>query len=358
MKYVSIIQTTKSSRKDRQLNDTVKINLEDVKTLAYDVLAGAGYGAEHAKSIANMLYVCQLDDCHSHGLFRLLMCNQTITAGKIDGHVTPEISDGGKAIIKADARGGMSLLAMEAAIPLLIEKTRAFGIAAVAVNRCFHFSALWPEVEKLSEAGLAAMAMVPSHSWVAPAGGSRGTLGTNPLAFSWPRQGKTPFTFDFATSAFARGEIELYKRAGKLLPNGVAIDKDGNPTNDPDAALEGAMLTFGGYKGSALSIMIELMAGPLIDDMTSRESMEFAQGKGGAPYHGEIVLAFDPAQFSAGKLAENDTRAENLFADIIDQGARLPSQRRFAARARNLERGYVEISAQLHADLLALLPKA
>lgn len=338
------------------MNETVKIALDEVTTLARDVLIASGYGDAHARSIAKMLYTCQLDDCQSHGLFRLFMCVQTIRAGKIDGQVTPQISQTGKAILKADARGGMSLLAMEAAIPQLIEKTRDFGIAAVAINRCFHFSALWPEVEALSEAGLAAMAMVPSHSWVAPAGGTRGTLGTNPLAFSWPRQGQTPFTFDFATSAFARGEIELYKRAGKPLPDGVAIDKDGNPTRDPDAALEGAMLTFGGYKGSALSIMIELMAGPLIDDLTSLESMEYAKGQGGAPYHGEIILAFDPDQFSGGKLAENNTRAERLFADIIEQGARLPSQRRYAARARNLERGYVEISASLHEDLLALLP--
>jgi LDH2 family malate/lactate/ureidoglycolate dehydrogenase len=338
------------------MNNIVKIPLNEIHPLAYDVLVGAGYDAAHANAIAKMLYTCQLDDCQSHGLFRLFMCIQTIKAGKIDGAAVPDMTQTGKAIVKADAQGGMSLLAMEAAIPQLIEKTREFGIAAVAINRCFHFSALWPEVERLSDAGLAAMAMVPSHSWVAPAGGTRGTLGTNPLAFSWPRKDKTPFTFDFATSAFARGEIELYKRAGKPLPDGVAVDVNGNPTNDPDAAMSGAMLTFGGYKGSALSIMIELMAGPLIDDMTSLESMEFAQGQGGAPYHGEIILAFDPAQFSGGKLAENDARAERLFADIVDQGARLPSQRRFAARACNLERGYVEVSADLYNDLRALLP--
>lgn len=199
------------------------------------------------------------------------------------------------------------------------------------------------------------MAMVPSHSWVAPAGGTRGSLGTNPLAFSWPRSGKDPFTFDFATSAFARGEIELYQRAGKPLPEGVAIDKDGQPTNDPQAALDGAMLTFGSHKGSALSIMIELLAGPLIDDMTSLESKDFTAGQGGAPYHGEIIVAFDPNLFSGGRVAENDARAERLFADIVDQGARLPSQRRYTARARNLARGYVEIPQQLHQDLLALL---
>lgn len=337
------------------MNTSVKIALNDVLELSITVLSKVGYGDAHARAIADMLYTCQLDDCQSHGLFRLLMCRQTMQAGKIDGHVLPVLGDSDTAVLHADARGGMSLLAMDKAIPKLIDKTRKHGIAALAINHCFHFSALWPEVERLSKAGLAAMAMVPSHSWVAPAGGTRGSLGTNPLAFSWPRAGKDPFTFDFATSGFARGEIELYKRAGKPLPEGVAIDKNGKPTTDPQAAMDGAMLTFGGYKGSALSIMIELLAGPLIDDMTSLESMAFADGQGGAPYHGEIIIAFDPNLFSGGKMVQNDARAERLFADILDQGARLPSQRRYQARARNLARGYVEIPQQLHQDLLALL---
>lgn len=333
----------------------VQINLDEIRSLSTQVLTGAGYGPAHADAIAEMLYTCQLDDCQSHGLFRLLMCVQTMKAGKIDGQVRPIVEPSDNAIVRVDARGGMSLLAVDAALPVLIEKARRHGIAAMAVNRCFQFSALWPEVERLSAAGLVGMAMVPSHSWVAPAGGKRGTLGTNPLAFSWPRQSGNPFTFDFATSAFARGEIELYKRASKPLPNGVAVDSDGNPTNDPQAALDGAMLTFGGYKGSALSIMIELLAGPLIDDMTSLESMEFAEGRSGAPYHGQIILAFDPSQFSGGRAEQNETRAERLFADILDQGARLPSQRRFEARARNRARGYVEIPSELYRDLLALL---
>ncbi|MCV6823465.1 MULTISPECIES: Ldh family oxidoreductase [Halocynthiibacter] len=331
--------------------DTVRINLNDIREISTEILEKVGYGRNHASAIADMLYTCQLDDCQSHGLFRLFMCHETMKAGKIDGNAEPVLAESDNAIVRVDARGAMSLLAVEKAMPHLIAKTRKFGIAAMAVNNCFHFSALWPEVEQLSAVGLAGMSMVPSHSWVAPAGGTRGTLGTNPLAFSWPRSGRSPFTFDFATSAFARGEIELYKRAGKPLPEGVAVDANGAPTTDPQAALDGAMLTFGSYKGSALSIMIELLAGPLIDDLTSMESMEFAEGKGGAPYHGQIILAFDPEQFSGGKAAANDARAERLFADIVDQGARLPSQRRFEARKRNQERGYVEVPAALLDDL-------
>ena len=337
------------------MSETVRLTPEEMTDLSLKVLSHVGYGPDHAQAIAELLTTCQMDDCQSHGLFRLFMCAQTMQAGKINGHAQPRVAPSDNAIVRVDAQGGMSLLAFETGLPHLIDKTRTHGISAMAINRCFHFSALWPEVEALSAQGLAAMAMVPSHSWVAPAGGTRGSLGTNPLAFSWPRMGQDPFTFDFATSAFARGEIELYKRAGKPLPEGVAIDKDGNPTTDPQAALDGAMLTFGGYKGSALSIMIELLAGPLIDDLTSLESMEFAQGTGGAPNHGDIIIAFDPDQFSGGRRQANDARAERLFADILDQGARLPSQRRFAARARNTARGYAEVSAQLHRDLLALL---
>ena len=115
------------------------------------------------------------------------------------------------------------------------------------------------------------------------------------------------------------------------------------------------MLPFGSYKGSALSIMVELLAGPLIDDMTSLESMEYADGQPGAPYHGQIIIAFDPKHFNGGRQVENDARAERLFADIIEQGARLPSQRRYEARARNLERGFVEIPKTMYDDLQKLL---
>lgn len=336
------------------MSNNITLSLEDVKTLSLSVLTQNGYSEAHAAAITDVIYACQLDDCHSHGLFRLFMCVDTMQGGQVDGHALPTITEPGPSVVKADANKGISLLALNDSMPRLVEKAKTQGMAALAINNCFHFSALWPEVEMLSQHGLVGIAMVPSHAWVAPAGGTRGTLGTNPLAFSWPRQGKDPFTFDFATSQFARGEIELYRRAGKPLPEGVAIDNNGKPTTDPEAAMEGAMLTFGGYKGSALSIMIELMAGPLIDDLTSLESMAAADGNTGAPYHGEIILAMNPEMLSGGKVAQNDERAERLFADIIDQGARLPSQRRYQARARNLERNALEIPAQLYQDILKL----
>ncbi|MBZ4261333.1 Ldh family oxidoreductase, partial [Mycobacterium tuberculosis] len=106
----------------------------------------------------------------------------------------------------------------------------------------------------------------------------------NPIAFGWPRQDKPPFIVDMATSAAARGEIQLHQRAGKALPEGWGIDSQGRPTTDAAEVLNGAMLTFGGHKGSALAAMVELLAGPLIGDMTSAESLAWDNGAGGLPY--------------------------------------------------------------------------
>src|SRR5699024_9730683 len=133
------------------------------------------------------------------------------------------------------------------------------------------------------------------------------------------RQGKLPYVFDFATSASARGDISLYKMAGKPTPEGWGLDRNGQPTTDAAAILTGSMLTFGGHKASALATMIELLAGPLIGDMTSRESMTFDAGHKAAPCHGEFIVAFDP-QLLSGDGAANDARAEALFAAFSDQG--------------------------------------
>lgn len=319
--------------------DIEYISTEDATKLATGILLGLGLSAGHAEAIARSMVTAQRDECYSHGLWRLLGFVPTIRKGKVNLNAVPEIDASAPGVVKVDARYGYSLLAFREGLPHLVEKANTLGIAAMAINNCYHFSALWPEVEDIAAAGLVSLVMTPSHSWVAPAGGKKPVFGTNPLAFGWPRPGPNPFVFDFATSAAARGEIELHRRAGKTIPLGWGIDSDGNDTTDPTEALKGAMLTFGGHKGSALSAMIELMAGPLIADMTSAESMAFDDGAGVTPCHGELIIALDPKVFLGGAMAENMQRAEKMFDAITSQGARLPSQRRYEARARNRELG-------------------
>lgn len=332
----------------------VHMSLDEAREFARAILTRHGLKPPHVDPVAETMVAGERDGCASHGLYRLLVCVHTLKSGKVVPDAEPTMADTAPAPVRVDARGGFAQAAFELGLPRLVTKARRLGVAAMAVNNCVHFSALWPEIEAVTAHGLVALAFTPSHAWVAPAGGIKPLFGTNPIAFGWPRPGAHPFVFDFATTAVARGEIELHRRAGKSIPEGWGIDADGQPTTDAEAALAGAMLTFGGHKGSALSAMVELIAGPLIGDMTSAESLTHDDGAKASPYGGELVIAIDPAGFLGAAAAEHMQRAEALFAGITGQGARLPSQRRFEARARSLREG-VEIPRALYEDLSALL---
>lgn len=338
------------------MDDMVRLTLSELFDLSFRVLTANGMAHDHAQAIAKVIVAGQRDECQSHGIYRLIVCVNTLRRGKVVRDAKPVITDVSPALVRVDARFGYSQLAFEMGSKVLVEKARTVGIAALAINNCFHFSALWPEVERLASEGLAALAMTPSHSWVAPAGGTKPVFGTNPIAFAWPRPGGVPFVFDFATSAIARGDIELHRRSDKKIPPGWALDAEGQPTEDPAAAMQGAMLTFGGHKGSALAAMVELLAGPLIGDLTSADSKAFDGGADVTPCHGELILAFNPALFAGPDRGEHDKRAEALFDGIVSQGARLPSQRRFDARLRSEANG-VHVPCKLYDDVLALIPE-
>lgn len=333
----------------------IRLTLAQAHQLAESILLHNGFNAAHARAVSDTVLAGERDGCASHGLYRVLGCVNSLRAGKVSADAVPQVIDQAPSIVRVDAAGGFSQLAFQAGLPLLQEKTRANGIAALAINHCVHFSALWVEIEQLTEAGLVALACNPSHAWVAPAGGSQPVFGTNPIAFGWPRAGRDPFVFDFATSAIARGDIELHRRAGKAIPEGWGVDAHGEPSTDANVVLDsGAMLTFGGHKGSALAAMVELIAGPLIGDLTSAESLAYDAGSKSSPYHGELIIAFDPQRFLGAATEQHLARAEVLFESIEGQGARLPSQRRYDARARSEKEG-VQIPKALYNDLQALL---
>lgn len=336
------------------MNDhQTRLSLEDAWTLSIDVLEQNGFSQDQAAAIARSVMAAQRDECHSHGMYRLLDCVRTVRYGGVEPRAVPEIQEKAPGVISVDARGGCSLLAFETAREPFIEKARATGVAVLAIKNAFHFSALWPEVESLANQGLVALAMTPSHAYVAPAGGHSPLLGTNPIAFAWPRPESEPFVFDFATSVVARGEVELHRRAGESIPEGWALDETGQPTTDPSAALAGALLPFGGHKGAALSIMIELLAGPLIGDRLGHQTRPADGSDEGAPQHGEFILAMDPHAFLGTGVATRLQQAEALFEGITAQGARLPSQRRYGARKRSQAEGVI-IPQKLHDELVKL----
>jgi len=346
--HLQLIESTMSQ------TDAVRMSLDEVRDLARRILSHYGLAPDHVAAVAETIVASERDGCTSHGVYRLIVCARTLASGNVIRDAVPEVSNTARSITRVDAKGGYAQLAFEMGLPALVENTKQTGIAALAINNCVHFAALWPEVERLANLGLVALACTPSHAWVAPAGGTKPVFGTNPIAFAWPRPDGPPFVFDFATSAVARGEIELHHRVGKPIPIGWGLDTDGQPTTNAGDVLAGAMLAFGGHKGSALAAMVELLAGPLIGDMTSAESLAADAGRKSSPLGGELIVAIDPIGFLGVSTNHHIRRAEALFEAITTQGARLPSQRRYETRKRSVADG-VLIPRTLHQDLVALL---
>ncbi len=330
----------------------VTLTLDEVRDLATRCLMAAGADAANAAAVAGTVTMAERDGCASHGLFRVPGYCASLTSGKIVGDAKPSVELLAPGALRVDNRRGLAPHAIAVVMPELVAAARGQGVAAAAITNSHHFAALWPEVEMLAAAGLVGLAMTVGKSAMAPAGGTKPLYSTNPMAFAWPRPDGPPLVFDQASSAMARGEIMIAQRDGHALPDGVGIDVDGNPTTDPAAILKGAQLAFGGYKGSAIAVMVELLACALIGQPFSFEATAADNNDGGPVTSGEFILAIDPARF--GDADGYQAHGEKLFAEILSQeGTRLPSDRRFANRARDPHPG-TEIPESLMEKLQAL----
>lgn len=321
------------------------LTLDEVYQLAYRCMKANGCNDENAAALAETMTAAERDLCHAHGLFRLPGYAASLKSGKVKGDALPTIKKVAPAVLQLDANNGYAPLALKQAKQPLCDCAKENGIAAMALIRIHHFAALWMEIEALARMGLAAFAFTAYKPAVAPPGGRKPFYGTNPMAFGWPRPGKAPMVFDQASAAMARGEVMIAARDGKSLPEGVGIDKDGRPSTDPNEVLEGAMLTFGGYKGASIALMIELLVGPLIGENASFEAAKSDNNDGGPPQGGELLIAMDPTKF--GHRGDPLAHAERLFDELLSQpGTRLPAERRYANREKT-EKDGITVPASL-----------
>ncbi len=295
-----------------------------------------------AQVLAHNCASAERDGSHSHGIFRIPGYLSSLASGWVDGRAVPVVEDISPAFIRVDAANGFAQPALEAARELLIAKARSTGIAILAIRSSHHFAALWPDVEPFAEQGLVALSVVNSMTCVVPHGARKPLFGTNPIAFAAPRAGGEPIVFDLATSAIANGDVQIAAREERLLPEGMGVDRAGQPTVDPAAILDGgALLPFGGYKGSALSMMVELLAAGLTGGNFSFE-FDWAGHPGAqTPWTGQLLIVIDPDKGSGQSFAQ---RSEELVRRMQEAGQeRLPGDRRYRQRLESLANG-IEIS--------------
>ena len=168
---------------------------------------------------------------------------------------------------------------------------------------------------------------------VAPFGSREKLYGTNPISFAWPRPDYEPLVFDMATAAMAMGEVQIKARDGGSVPPGTGLDAEGKETTDPAEIVKGMLLPFGGYKGSHIAMMIELLAGPLVGETVSFNSKARDSGDGGPPQGGQFILAMNPELLSGGQWKEEGEAFLARLASL--EGVRLPAERRYRNRAQS-----------------------
>ncbi len=250
-----------------------------VLRFAQDVLTANGVPFENAETIAKCLVAADLRGIDTHGVNRIPSYMERIRQGVLDPKAEPTVSQVTPVVAQVDGHNAFGFLAASQGMEKAIEMAQVFGIGMVSVKHSNHFGMSAWIVQKAIDADMMSLVFTNSSPALPVWGGKSKLLGVSPIACGAP--GKTrPFILDMAPSVAARGKIYKAKRRGERIPLDWALDKDGAPTDDPAAALEGVMLPMGGPKGSGLALMMDVFSGVL----------------SGSAFAGEVTGPYDPSK--------------------------------------------------------------
>jgi delta1-piperideine-2-carboxylate reductase len=328
----------------------VKVQVADLADLVGRCLRRAGASPRTAAAIARIVVAAERDGSLSHGLQRVPGYLSSLASGWVDGRARPSLSRPAPGLLQADGGNGFAQIALAKADRPLRRAAERNGVALLGIRNAHHFASLWPDLEPFAADGFLAITMVNTRSHIAAWGGKKKVLGTNPIAFAVPRAGAPPLIWDQASSVMSQGEILVSAAAGRPLPPGAGVDRDGAATTDPKAVLEGgALLPIAGAKGSALAFMVESLAGALTGAQLGFEADAGQRPPGAQTSNtGQLVILMSPRAMAGSGFA---VRIEAVIDRLREAGSeRLPSDLRYRRRAQ-AEREGVEIAAEIYAYL-------
>lgn len=327
----------------------VALSLDEVEDLTFRALRAVGVPDAQARSVAASVVTAEAEGVQSHGLALVPTYCGHARVRKVVGDAAPSVDRPRPGLVRVDAKDGFAHPAIDLGIPLLDDAAQECGIAMLAVTNSYICGALGYHVQRIAERGLLAIGFANAPASIAPAGGIRPVFGTNPIAMAVPRPDGPPLVLDQSASVVAKREVVLHRARGQAIPEGWALDREGRPTTDPVAALDGGtMVPAGGYKGANIALVVEVMAAWLTASSLSIDASSFGDDTGGPPRTGQTFIAVAPG-FLAG--ADRDARFHKLSDAISSQpGAQLPGARRGAARDRTATHG-VRIPSALHGKL-------
>jgi LDH2 family malate/lactate/ureidoglycolate dehydrogenase len=235
----------------------------ELTRLAVRVLEASGIARSDAEDAARILVTGDLMGHATHGVLRLESYGERLRSGAMDARAAIAVEEVAPAMVRVDGANALGPLVGLRALREAMARARTLGVGIAFARNSNHFGAIAPYCLIAAEQGFASMIGSNASTTIAPTGGAQTKLGNNPLGFGVPRPGGRPVILDMAMSVVARGKIRAALQKGQPIPDTWATDRDGRPTTDPKAALDGFLLPFGGYKGYGLALVVDLLAGVL-----------------------------------------------------------------------------------------------
>ena len=316
----------------------MKYSISDVHTLCTEAFTACKVTSAQAGPTIDALILAEAQGLASHGISRVPMYLAHVTHGRVNPNAVPVIQQQSASAALINADNGFAFPACNQAIKLAIQKASETGIAVGAVTNSHHFGVAGNHLRAIADAGLVGWAMGNSPAAMPAWGGKRAIFGTNPIAAIFPRTNADPILVDLSLSEVARGKIMVAAKNGTPIPQGWALDAQGNPTTDAKAALAGMMLPMGGVKGAMLAMVVEIMVTALTGAQFGAEADSFFVDAGNQPRLGQIFLVINPDAL-AGRLTYESRLSDLIDVVLQDPDVRLPGTRRFALADEAMREG-------------------
>ena len=318
--------------------ETKTLSLSEIEDLAFRALVAAGTSDANARPLAVATAATEADGVASHGLAYIPIYCEHVQCGKVDGQAVPVLDNARPGVLVADAATGFAHSAIDLGLERLIPLAREQGVAALAIRNSYNCGVLGYHTGRLASEGLMGLGFTNAPASIAPSGGAKPVVGTNPFSIAAPGPDGEPLIhIDQSASTIARSEVMKHAREGKPIPVGWALDSEGNPTTDPDVGLKGSMAPSGGYKGVGVALLVEMLAAAMSGATLGIHASPFSGTKGGPPRTGQFFLAIDPAATSGGAY---EARMADLVAAVTGQaGAHLPGDGRRGKRVEARTKG-------------------
>ncbi len=297
------------------------VSVSDIRAQSRAALLNHGAGDWQAKEVARAVARAEETGNVICGLYYLESYCVQLESGRVNGVVEPAVSRPAPGCVRVDARFGFAQPAFARALPMALEAARVNGVATLAVAHSHTCTSLGFFTEQIAAEGLIALGMTNASAIVSGPGGRMPVLGTNPFAITIPGPDGPALHADFSTSAVALGRITMAKAAGEAIPDGWAVDSEGAPTTDPEAALSGALQSAAGHKGWALGLMVEAFAAGLTGSVNSLDVKGLKVADGPPHDLGQFYILIDPGAHDAA-FADRIARVADTIAE--EPNVRIP----------------------------------